>query len=147
MITTTDIEWHRHSRLPTSVKLHYTAPDGRHPLTPDEIRERYVREVTDSSLVVWRSLTIGRFGFRAGIDEVTWELPRVRSIALAFCRPAKGGGGVLLYVHEQPARGVELALSSDRFEPALLDWFRPILALLTEMFPERVTERDDGYDA
>ena len=120
--------------------------DG-HPLTLDEIRERYVREVTDSSLVVWRCTHGRSVGFRAGIDEVTWELPRVRSIALLVLWPAKGGGSVLLYVHEQPARGVELALSSDRFEPALLDWFRPIRALLTEMFPERVTERDDGYDA
>ena len=133
--------------MPASVRLHYIAPDGRHPLTPDEIRERYVREVTDSSLVVWRSLAVGRFGFRAGIDEVAWELPRVRSIELSFCRPAKGAGSVLLYVHEQPAHGVELALSSDRFEPALLNWFRPILALLIQMFPERVTERDNGYDA
>lgn len=147
MTTTTDIEWHRVSRLPTSVRLHYTEPDGRHPLTPDEIRQRYVREVSDSSLVIWRSLASGRFGFRAGIDELAWELSQVRSIEFAFCRPAKGGGSVLLYVHEQQGRGVELAISSDRFEPALLDWFRPILRLLTEMFPDRVTERDDGCDA
>lgn len=147
MITTTDIEWYRHSRLPASVRLHYIAPDGRHPLTPVEIRERYVSEVTDSSLVVWRSLAVGRFGFSAGIDELTWDLQRVGSIELAFCRPAKGGGSALLYIHEQPAGSIELALSSDRFEPALLDWFRPILTLLIEMFPERVTERDDGYDA
>jgi hypothetical protein len=84
---------------------------------------------------------------RAGIDELTWDLPRVRSIEFAFCRPAKGAGSVLLYVHEQPAAGLELALSSDRFEPGLIEWFRPLLALLTEMFPERVTEKDDGYDA
>jgi len=147
MTTTADIEWHRLSRLPASVRLHYIAPDGRHPLTLDEIRERYVREVGDSSLVIWRSLRVGRLGFLAGIDEVAWELPRVRNIELSFCRPGKGAGSVLLYVHEQPAHGVELALSSDRFEPALLDWFRPIRALLTEMFPKRVTERDDGYDA
>jgi hypothetical protein len=147
-MATTDIEWHRHLRLPTSVKLHYTAPDGRHSLTPDEIRERYVREVTDSSLVVWRSVALGRFGFRAGIDELAWDLPQVRSIEFAYCRPAKGGGNALLYVvHEQPVGGLELALSSNRFEPALLDWFRPIMRLLTGMFPGRVTERDDGYDA
>jgi hypothetical protein len=147
MTTITDIEWHRLSQLPMSVKLHYTAPEGRHPLTPDEIRQRYVQEVSDSSLVVWRSLAGGRFGFRAGIDELAWKLPQIRSIEFAFCRPAKGGGNVLLYVHEQHARGVELAFSSDRFDPALLDWFRPTLRLLTEMFPEKVTERDDGYDA
>jgi|SRR5688572_15468482 len=147
MTIATDIEWHRHLRLPTSVKLHYVAPDGRHPLTPEAIRQRYVSEVTDSSLVVWRSPALARFGFRAGIDELAWDLPRVNSIELTFCRPAKGAGSVLLYVHEQRACGIELALSSDRFEPALLDWFRPILLLLTGMFPQRVTERDDGYDA
>jgi hypothetical protein len=130
-----------------SVRLNYIAPDGRHPLTPDEIRERYVLEVTDSSLVVWRSLAIGRFGFRAGIDELTWSLPRIGSIELAFYRPAKGQGSVSLCINEQPSRSMELALSSDHFDPALLDWFRPILTLLAEMFPGRVRERDGGYDA
>src|SRR6478609_8659221 len=127
---TTDMEWHRHSRLPMSVKLHYPAPVGRHPLTPIEIRQRYIREVSDSSLVLWRSLAQGRFGFRAGIDELAWELPQVRSIEFSFCRPAKGGGNIVLCVHQPQARGVQLAFSSDRFEPALLDWFRPMLRLL-----------------
>jgi len=147
MNTTTDIEWYRHARLPVSVRLHYIAPDGQHPLTPDAIGERYVREITDSSLVVWRSLAVGRFGFRAGIDELTWKLPRVGSIELAHRRPCKGAGSILLNVHEQPSRSMEPALSCYRFEPALLDWFRSVLTSLTEIFPGRVRERDEGVDA
>ena len=141
------IEWHWQSRLPPSAKLHYVAPEGRHPLTPTEIREQYVREDTDLSLVIWQSAGIGRFGFRAGIDELTWDLQQVDAIELSFCRPAKGAGDISLYVHERHAASSELALSSDRFEPALLDWFRSILAVLMEMFPDKVRERDDGYDA
>jgi hypothetical protein len=130
-----------------SVKLHYIAPDGHHSLTPVAVRERYVREVTDASLVVWRSAAAGRFGFRAGIDELAWDVSKMGSIELTFCRPAKGAGEILLYVHEQPAARLELALSSNRFEPGLLDWFRPVLTILNLMFPQRVTERDHGYDA
>ena len=130
--------------MPGSVRLHYIAPYGQHPLTPPEVRERYKSEVTDSSLVIWQHPATQSFGFRAGIDELTWQLDRIGGFELSFSRPAKGGGDIALWVQLGKP---ELVLSSDRFLPELLDWFRPIAAGLTEMFPDRVLERDYGYDA
>jgi len=144
MITTSDITWHRYSRLPMSVRLHYISPDGQHPLTPSEVRQRYKSEVTDSSLVLWQHPPTQSFGFRAGIDELAWQLASIGSFELSFSRPAKGGGDVVLWVQLGKS---ELVLSSDRFTPELLDWFRPVAAGLTEIFPGRVLERDNGYDA
>jgi hypothetical protein len=144
MLPTSDITWHRYLRLPVSVRLHYLAPDGQHPLTLPELRQRYKREVADSSLVVWQHSPTQSFGFRAGIDELTWQLDRIGGFELSFSRPAKGGGNIALWVQLGKS---ELVLSSDRFTPELLGWFRPIAAGLTEMFPDRVLERDYGYDA
>ena len=64
--------------------------------------------------------------------------------AVGVLRVAKGGGDVVLWVQLGKS---ELVLSSDRFTPELLDWFRPVAAGLTEIFPGRVLERDNGYDA
>ena len=144
MLTTSDIAWHRYSRLPASVRLHYIAPDGQHPLTPREVRQRYTSEVTDSSLVIWQHSLTQRFGFRAGIDELAWPLASIGGFELSFSRPAKGGGDIALWA--QCGRS-ELVLSSDRFTPELLEWFRPIAAGLVKMFPDRVVEKDHGYDA
>jgi hypothetical protein len=144
MIPATDTRWHRHSPLPVSVRLQYTAPDGQHPLTPAEVRQRYTSEITDSALVIWQHLPTQRFGFRAGIDELTWPLDQISGFELSFCRPAKGSGDVSLWARRSQ---LELVLSSDRFTPELRDWFRPIAATLAEMFPDKVTERDCGYDA
>ena len=135
MTTASDIEWHMYSPLPVPVRLQYIMPDGKHPLTPEAIRERYDKEVSDSSLVIWRSNAVGRTGFRAGIDELTWELSRIVSVEFTFCQPGKGSGSVLLCVDGR------LAVLSARFDTALLDWFRPIVTVLTDMFPGKVTQQ------
>jgi hypothetical protein len=144
MHTTSDTIWHRHARLPASVRLHYISPDGQHPLTPPEIRQRYKSEVTDSSLVIWQHSPTQSFGFRAGIDELAWQFASIGGFELSFSRPAKGGGDVALWVQRGKP---ELVLSSDRFTPELLDWFRPVATGLTGIFPDRILERDHGYDA
>ena len=141
MFTTTDIEWHRCSPLPVFVRFHYIPPTGEHPLTLPDIRERYSREIRDSALVIWRASGSGRFGFRAGIDEFASHLDNFGGFELRYTRPAKGSGGISLCV------GRETVFSTDRFSDDLLAWFRQINKVLSQIFPEAVSEKDCGYDA
>jgi hypothetical protein len=115
-------------------------------LTPDAIRKRYTSDVVNSSLVIWRCADLERFGIRAGIDELAWELPRIDKIEFSFSRPAKGAGYLSLDVREKPGHHSKCAISADQFDAALLNWFRPLVTLLTDMFPGEMTERDEGYD-
>jgi hypothetical protein len=138
------MRWHRFGRLPGSVKLHYRAPDGKHPLTPVEIRQRYVKEVEDLALVVWYHAATVRFGFKTGIDEVAWPRERLSRFELSFCRPAKGLGYVWLSVHDFQKEGS--VLSSDHFTPELLEWFRSLSLVLSGMFSVEVIEEDCGAD-
>ena len=92
-----NITWHRYLRLPMPVRLHYISPDGKHPLTPLEIRKQYKNEVIDLSFVIWRHSPTQSFGFCSGIDELAWQLASIGSFVLSFSRPAKGSGDIALW--------------------------------------------------
>jgi hypothetical protein len=139
-VTPDELEWHRHRPLPGPVGLCYVAPDGQHPLTPYVVRERHIGEVMDSSLVVWRSTSLGRFGLSAGSDELAWKLSFLRTIEWSFCRPAKGAYQIALDIDWH------LELSSDRSEIGLLDWLDPVLGSLNMMLPRLIKRPDTGYD-
>jgi hypothetical protein len=141
MLTTTDIEWHRCSRLPVFVRFHYIPPTGEHPLTLPDVRERYSREIHDSALVIWRAVGSERFGFRAGIDEFASRMGDFGGFELGYTRPAKGSGSIWL------RKGSETVFSTDRFSDDLLGWFRQITTVLSQIFPDAVIEKDYGYDA
>ena len=141
MQTTIDIEWHRCSPLPIFVRFHYIPPTGEHPLTLPDVRERYSREIRDSALVIWRAAASERFGFRAGIDEFASRTDDFDGFELGYTRPAKGSGSIWL------CTGKETVFSTDRFSDDLLVWFRQIATVLSQIFPDAVSEKDHGYDA
>ncbi|WP_425397010.1 hypothetical protein [Aeoliella sp.] len=135
------LTWRVLAPLPVAVRLHYVAPDGRHDLTPEVVRQRYTEEVNNSSLVCWVSPNDDRFGLIAGIDEATWHSSTVREIELAYSKPAKGRGNIQIDVNG------EVALSSDGFSPERLQWFRQVHGWLADLFPDATRDTDLGMDA
>ena len=124
--------------LPVFVRFHYVLPTVGHPLTLLHVRERYLRNVMDSALVIWRVSGSQRFGFRAGIDEFACRTEDFERFELAFTRPAKGPGCIRLCTSR------ETIFSADRFSDDLLAWLRHIGAVLGQMFPNTVVEKDCG---
>lgn len=135
------IEWHQCSPLPVFVRFHYPSPTGEHPLTMPAVRERYLRQVTNSALVIWRTTDFKRFGVRAGIDEFACRTDDCGRFEFGYTQPAKGAGNIWLCTSK------ETILSADRFSPDLLTWFKQIASILNQMFPNAVVEKDNGYDA
>ena len=146
-MTLEQLEWHRHTCMPISTRINDRPLEGLHPLTINEVRQRYAREVANLSFVVWRSSAADRLGFKSGIDEWAWNTCQPIAFELHFCRPGKGPGNIALSVVEPFIDKTQLVLLSDRFDQASLDWFRLVAASLSKMFPNKITEHDDGYDA
>jgi hypothetical protein len=145
MVTNTGIDWFQPKTHPIPVRLHYDFSGGEHPLTPPDIRARFVAEGCD--FVLWRHIEADAFGFRSGRDELAWRLDDIRSFEFGFWRPAKGGGSIYISTLLRGVSEPRWLISCSGFTPELLDWFRQVSKILADWFPDRVLERDHGYDA
>ena len=140
------LDWFVGSPTGVRTRVDYDTPSGGHPLTPEQIRQRYASEVRNSALVVWHLPDSGIGGVRAGIDEVAWHDTDIAYFETSFCRPAKGSGHVWLTAqcHNGQTRSI---LSSDQYDSAIHEWHLAAAALLERTYPGFTRTRDDGYDA
>lgn len=95
--------------------------DNKHPLTPSEVRERYVEDGLKIALVVWHQSPY--FGVKAGINELAWRTDDVRKIELGYCHSAKGSGYVLLDVELNESPEFKPVIFTRTFNPQLLEGF------------------------
>ena len=140
------LDWFVGSPTGVCTRVDYDTPTGAHPLTPEQIRQRYTSEVRNSALVVWHLPDSGIGGVRAGVDEVAWHDADIAYFETSFCRPAKGSGHVWLAAqcHNGQTRSI---LSSDRYETAIHEWHLAAAALLERTYPGFTRTRDNGHDA
>ncbi len=140
------LDWFVGSAVGVRTRLCFGAPSGAHPLTPESIRERYVREVHNAALVVWRLPKIGLGGVRAGIDEVTWRDIDITCFDTSFCRPAKGSGYVWLSAQCRDGQTLGVLLS-DQYNRTIYEWHLATALLIESTYQGLTRICDDGYDA
>ena len=140
------LDWFVGSPTGIRTRVCYDTPSGAHPLTPEQVRQRYIAEVCNSALVVWHLPDSGVTGVRAGIDEVAWHDADIAYFETSFSRPAKGSGYVQLAAqcHNGQTRAI---LSSDQYDSAIHEWHLAAARLLERIYPGFTRTRDDGYDA
>jgi hypothetical protein len=140
------LEWFVGSPTGIRTRVCYDTPSGAHPLTPEQIRQRYTTDVHNSALVVWRLPDSGIGGVRAGIDEVAWRDADIAFFETAFCRPAKGAGAVSLTAQRHDGKTLSILLS-DRYDSATHEWHVNVASLLERIYPGLTRSHDNGYDA
>lgn len=137
--------WRELATPPSHAKVLYKAPDGRSPLTPAGVRERYDAEAQPLTTVIWRAGDI--VGIKSGIDEVSWEYKHSQSVRVAFRKPAKGAGEVLLDV---VGAGRTVAVEVIRcvlYDEAHYRWVLGVADALTRAARYVVERKDRGLDA
>jgi hypothetical protein len=138
--------WFVHQVLPVGMQLRGLTPEGTHPLTPVEIRDRYHREVHRSALVTWFLPAQNLFGMKAGAPELTWKIDTIREFQLFFQLPAKGLGDLGIYVIENLPDRTTLSLHAHGYKASSLDWLKNFFRHLEKHFPNQTQIVDDGYD-
>lgn len=139
--------WFHHDGNRLQIWLGPPVVTGKHALTPASVRSRYQLEVRNASLVIWLDQALGLFGLKSGQDEITWALEDLRHLVVEFCRPAKGGGHLALFVGTRSSATECFALHSPGYSEERLAWFRLLSTRLETWFPGMIFERDLGYDA
>jgi len=140
------LEWFVGSPTGIRTRVCYDTPSGAHPLTPEQIRQRYTAEVRNSALVVWHLPDSGIGGVRAGIDEVAWHDADIAYFETSFCRPAKGSGDFWLTAQRHDGNTLSILLS-DQYDSAIHEWHVAAASLLERIYPGLTRTRDNGYDA
>ncbi len=141
------LNWFHHDGNRLLVWLGPPVVNGEHAMTPDSVRVRYKKEIVNASLVMWSDQALGLFGLKSGTDEMTWHSAKIEQFIIEWCRPAKAGGHVALFVRTQECHPECFALHSTSYSDESLNWFRILASTFESWFPGRTAERDIGYDA
>jgi hypothetical protein len=145
-VSAEQLTWCVGARTGPYTGVNFVSPSGSHPLTPEVVRQRYISEVHDSALVVWRLPIRNLGGVRAGIDEVAWRDSDIAHFETWLWRPAKGSGSVLLVAQLRNGQRLNI-LSSNRYEQGIYDWHLAAAALFEQIYPGLTRICDHGYDA
>ncbi|MCG8588617.1 MAG: hypothetical protein MJE66_04935 [Proteobacteria bacterium] len=141
------MEWKCVRGCPTHGRVVYGPPDGRHPLTPPPVRDRYERECARLETVVWLDRSAGLAGLKSGVDEVAWECAELAFPVLSFSTPAKGRGWIDLSVAESPdATGLAI-LRCTLYDDPHHHWATTVATALAQALDTPLHVRDLGPDA
>lgn len=129
---------------PSELKLHFRNPEGRDPLTPSRVRDRYTGEASDGHFVLWGVPEEQLVGIKHGIDELVLKDDEFDFIRFYRVLPAKGSGSICLETNSPWRVLIDSKGHSDELE----SWTRKhLLPALLTLLPNRVVEVDGGFDA